>query len=315
MVSLTTDNTLGAVLIGVIVSAVLYGVTTVQTYIYYERNVADPVYLKLAIFVLWLLNTLHEVLITDTLYTYAISEFGHLDKLNIWSLVAHIPVAGTADCLIRCLFCLRVWKLSDKNWYPTIPVLFSIFTSLAGGIALFAKCLSSNNLGAFGTVSWVIVCAFGSDVVSDILLASSLFAILRNRRTGFQSTDSVIRSIMLYSIGVALLTTLSSILCVVMYITMPRTLIFIAVYFVVPGILMNSLLVGYNSREHLRHTIMRAGELITIPISDGCSLHIRTPPDAAEDVQAHSHSGDDPKMYPIDAGLSMRIVCETINVA
>ncbi|EMD37549.1 hypothetical protein CERSUDRAFT_114186 [Gelatoporia subvermispora B] len=319
MIEPSVDNTVGAVLIGVVVAAVLYGTTTMQTLTYYERSPNDPVYIRFAVFVLWLLSTVHQALITQTLWTYAVTEFGRLNQLETWcvkytlqvklrlreleqsirGIVAHIPITGAIDCIIRCLFCLSVWRLNDKKLYPTIPVLLSILFSVgkhqvfgdahspirrgyltqclivvAGSIALFVKCIPFDNFTAFTSVSWVLLCALGSNVVADILLASSLAIMLRTRRTGFRNTDSVIRNITWYGVVVALLTTLMSMLCIITYETMPKTLVIMSIYFTTPGLMLNALLTGYNSRKNLRQMIVNAGDLVTITRSNELSVSI-----------------------------------------
>lgn len=76
------SNTLGALLIGIVITAALYGLTTLQTYQYFRTSSADPYLFKATIFLLWILDTVHEVLIVQSLWTYVIVDFGNTTAIN-----------------------------------------------------------------------------------------------------------------------------------------------------------------------------------------------------------------------------------------
>ncbi|KAI0957935.1 hypothetical protein AcW1_006162 [Taiwanofungus camphoratus] len=82
-------ETLGAILLGNIVAAIFYGITNMQTYIYYVRNRGDPLALKSLVFILWLLDSVHLAFITHTVYTYTITDFGDPLAITkpIWSVI------------------------------------------------------------------------------------------------------------------------------------------------------------------------------------------------------------------------------------
>ncbi|KAI0641751.1 hypothetical protein C8Q79DRAFT_291347 [Trametes meyenii] len=69
------DSTLGAAFLGHSASMLLYGVTSMQTYIYYRRSQNDGRVLKLSVLVLWFLDSLHAALITAALYWYCVTHF------------------------------------------------------------------------------------------------------------------------------------------------------------------------------------------------------------------------------------------------
>ncbi|KAI0926376.1 hypothetical protein AcV5_008858 [Taiwanofungus camphoratus] len=67
-----------------------YGITSVQTYLYYTRYKDDSVTLRLLIFLLWLLDGLHQAFITHASYTYAVTDLGSPTDLLMpeWSVMA-----------------------------------------------------------------------------------------------------------------------------------------------------------------------------------------------------------------------------------
>ncbi|PCH44978.1 hypothetical protein WOLCODRAFT_77569 [Wolfiporia cocos MD-104 SS10] len=83
------DETYGAVLVGAFVSAVLYGVTNAQVFVYFRENTNDKLIYKLAVSWLWyeLLDTLHVALGIHMVYFYLITNFSDRSQLAIivWS--------------------------------------------------------------------------------------------------------------------------------------------------------------------------------------------------------------------------------------
>jgi hypothetical protein len=77
MSSPTIDNTLGAVFLGNLTAAILYGVTCVQMFMYFQTYSRDAVSLKATMFFLWMCDTVHLALITQGVYFYAVTNFAN----------------------------------------------------------------------------------------------------------------------------------------------------------------------------------------------------------------------------------------------
>ncbi|KAI1798241.1 hypothetical protein LXA43DRAFT_18532 [Ganoderma leucocontextum] len=120
------DQTLGAAFIGNILAACLYGLTTLQTYIYFARDNMDSCTLNTLIAILWVLDTLHLVLISHTVYVITVSNFGNIlaSLKPTWSLLAHVIVTGISDGIVRGIFCHRIWILSDRNRWLCAAITF-----------------------------------------------------------------------------------------------------------------------------------------------------------------------------------------------
>ncbi|KAG6376572.1 hypothetical protein JVT61DRAFT_1550 [Boletus reticuloceps] len=85
----SVDNTLGALLIGSLVAAAFWGVTSVQTYIYYHRYPDDPLFLKLVVVVLWILDTFDACLTSHIAYHYLVTNYMNPKSIAIpvWTLI------------------------------------------------------------------------------------------------------------------------------------------------------------------------------------------------------------------------------------
>jgi len=89
-------------------------------------------------------------------------------------------------------------------------------------------------------------------VLSDIMIAGALCYFLHGSRTGFKSTDTIVTTLIVYAINRCLLTSVVAILEVIVFSTMPHSLWFVAIDFVIGKLYANSLLATLNSREALR---------------------------------------------------------------
>ncbi|KAJ8085618.1 hypothetical protein PM082_004436 [Marasmius tenuissimus] len=90
-------------------------------------------------------------------------------------------------------------------------------------------------------------------VLSDIVVAGSLCALLHESRTGIGKTNRIITSLMIYAVNRCLLTSFVAIVEVIVFVARPHELWFLGVDFVIGKLYANSLLASLNSRNMLRN--------------------------------------------------------------
>ncbi|KAJ6540208.1 hypothetical protein DFH09DRAFT_1323225 [Mycena vulgaris] len=86
MSSFDPNLTIGAVEVGVLISYVLFGVTTTQAYIYYGRFPEDSWRLKLlarlaTVAFVWFCELAHAICIGHSIYVITVSDYGHPERL------------------------------------------------------------------------------------------------------------------------------------------------------------------------------------------------------------------------------------------
>ncbi|KAI0375210.1 hypothetical protein BV20DRAFT_255454 [Pilatotrama ljubarskyi] len=202
--TLSMDNSLGALLIGVLVECCLYGVTTLQTYIYFARTSADHKALKCLMFFLWVLNTLRVCLIAYTLYMYTITDFGNLLAIlkPAWSVApASIFTVSLNNCLVRGVLCYRVWHLSGKNWLLATAIALSILVATGTGAALGFLGMSLQSWFGIHEYTWLLIVSFSTSMAADVLITVTLCVLLVIRRTGHTRSDGIIRTLATYAVN------------------------------------------------------------------------------------------------------------------
>ncbi|KAI0360706.1 hypothetical protein OH77DRAFT_711975 [Trametes cingulata] len=287
---LRLDSTLGAAFIGNILAASLYGLTTLQTYIYYCRSGKDRDAMKGLMPILWLLDTLHLGLISHTVYKYAITDFANYAGLlaPTWSVLAQVIVTGVSDGIVRGLFCYRIWILSRKNQLLCLAIVISSLMSFGCSLAYPIKGFQYNTYEGLQEISWLLYFSLATTFVSDFLIASTLSVLLARRRSVFARyarewlaslqelnggtdvhcpirVDRTVRTLIVYSVNTGALTTVCTLACLIAYALAPHKFIYIAFYFLLPKLLLNALLATLNARKTLREQM--AGGPVSIPLA------------------------------------------------
>ncbi|KAH9898192.1 hypothetical protein C8Q73DRAFT_390422 [Cubamyces lactineus] len=287
------NNTFGAMLLSVVLTGCMYGVTTTQTYTYFvmSGSATDNKYLRMLIFFLWVLDTFHTGVITGAAYTYLVTDFGNLLAASrpTWTVFpATVICSGLNNGLVRGVLCYRVWRLSGSNWLLLIafgtPVLVTMASTFA--YAIVGSIHIKTWLDLY-KISWLLVFSFAWSMAADVIISASLYALLAVRKTGFPSSDNIIRKLIIYSVNTGAVSSLCALLCLVTYVTMQQYFVFMPFYCLYPKLILNCLLATLNGRPALK------GQLASTmaPKSDTVRpLVVETM--AHEDVDCHEESFD-----------------------
>ncbi|KAI0067123.1 hypothetical protein BV25DRAFT_1280187 [Artomyces pyxidatus] len=243
------DNKLGALLVGGLVGGVLYGITCMQGYIYYERCVSDRWPMKTFVGALWALDTFDFAITGHILYWYLVTNFTNPLALagKPVCLSAHVLVTCITNFSIRLMFGRRIWRLSNRNIFLTAGIVATSSVDIIVGLIITAKTLKFSTIADLSKESTLFYINFASGFGSDVYVAVVLCWYLARSRTGFNKrTDSVISVLMLYTINT------DAFLGMILYILMPNNFIFIAFYLQLSKLYTNAYLATLNNRGTLR---------------------------------------------------------------
>ncbi|KAL5519598.1 hypothetical protein ACEPAH_1281 [Sanghuangporus vaninii] len=249
------DDSLGAVFIGLITAAILFGIINVQTLTYFQNSKSDPKYLKCMIVLLWILITLQLVLVAHYNYYVLVTNFTNLSVVGkiTWSWTTPVLSSEISDFIIRLYYSKRIWILSDRNWFLTIGAVFWNFAAFGSSIAFTAKMFPLDSLHEVSGFSWLLYMSLASGFVADLWTAISVCYFLRkDTRSGLQRTDSLVNKLTAYIIGTGLLTSICTMCALITYAVMPNNSIFVAIYSNLAKLYFNALLANLNTRKRLR---------------------------------------------------------------
>ncbi|KAL0945222.1 hypothetical protein HGRIS_000734 [Hohenbuehelia grisea] len=246
---------LGPLLLGAMVACPLYGISIAQAIWYYRAYPADPKALKYFI---------AAMLILDGAHTFSLA-----DAAKIWYLRAEISLrypkslptslffAYITMSVVQSAYTLRVWIMSKRNWVLSGILAFLTFVQFVTGVAMSAKQAIS---GDAGDVHDIFSKTFGatelvSAMLCDVLISASLVFYLNKNRSGIRSTESLVDKLIMYFIGIGLLTSIFALLNLVTWLAIPDKLIFTVFHSLISKLYVNSLLVTLNSRTSFRKNL------------------------------------------------------------
>jgi len=251
------DNTLGALLVGGLLSMGLWGVTCVQTFTFFTRNSRDRPLFKLLIVCLWMLDTFDSVLNGHILYFYLVKNYLNPVAISkpIWSVVLHVAITSISNFFIRTMFAQRFYRLSKGNIFVTAWIMAVSTTDLVCGIVITAKAFRLVSYAQLDTLSSLLYLNFAAGTASDLSVACALSWLLFRSRTGFRRTDTLINSLMAYTVNTGLIVGIDAALGMITYIVMPSNFIFLSFYLLLSKLYLNSYLATLNARDDLRERV------------------------------------------------------------
>ncbi|KIK30863.1 hypothetical protein PISMIDRAFT_671018 [Pisolithus microcarpus 441] len=248
------DSTFGAYLIGVVISAVLYGVTCVQVWYYYVSYPTDPWHIKSLVFAVFASDTVHQALVTHSAYIYLVSDITNPAGLQdlVWSLIVEVLFNAITAFLVQCFLSMRVYRLSNKSIPVTVIVMSSVIAEFVLSITYVAKALPIQTFAGLLELKGISSAVNATTAASDVLIAGCLCFLLQKSRTGFRRSDTMINKLMLFSLNTGLLTGIFAVASLISISVWPDAFIYIAFYFCVGRLYCNSLLATLNARRIIR---------------------------------------------------------------
>ncbi|KAI0694314.1 hypothetical protein C8T65DRAFT_57246 [Cerioporus squamosus] len=261
------EDVMGGLLITIFVACILYGMTTLQTFIYSQKSNKDGLFLKSLVYAVWFMETLHTAFCIKFIYGYLVSGFG--DFLNFvrvdWGVGAAVLCSVLVGLCVQGYYIWRVWIVSGKAVAWTVTIV--IFTLARIGFGIGSTALSymipdwvrlRNLASGLTTVSGGLGCA----ALVDILVALTLTFYLKRGslwETGSfyqQQSNNMVNKILLYTVNTGALTGTASMACVIMFACKKDSLIFLGFFAIQTKLYANSFLGSLNARSHIRSTLV-----------------------------------------------------------
>lgn len=244
----------GALLLAAIVSTLFYGITILQTYLYYDRYLEDAMYLRIFVAVLMALDTAQQGLVTYSAWWYLVPNYGNLESTKL------IPPGVGYECAItvstallaQCFFAHRVWSLSGQRKSIPLAIVALSLTQFALAMYYVAFIQTHNSIGTLAEVSWSAAGGIACAMTADFLITIFLCYYLHVLRSGMPKSDKLVNLLVLYTVNTGLLTSLNSICCIVLTTVSSTTFWFSIPFCLVSKCYVNSVLATLTARERLR---------------------------------------------------------------
>ncbi|KAI0749917.1 hypothetical protein C8Q80DRAFT_1102387 [Daedaleopsis nitida] len=256
---------MGGLLIEVFIACILYGITTLQTFIYYQKYPGDRTILKALVGTVWVLETTHTAFCMQFIYDYVIQEFGNYLNFVVinWGIGITVLCSASIALCVQGYYTWRVWIVSGNSivWTGIIGVF--ALARVGFGIASCILCylypdwpVLRDRTDSLVTVSG----GLGSAALVDILVALTLTIYLKRRRSHDawpKESNSMVNRILLYAVNTGAITCSASILCVILFAVQKNSLTFLGLVEIQAKLYSNSFLGSLNARSHIRNKSVR----------------------------------------------------------
>ncbi|KAF9468446.1 hypothetical protein BDZ94DRAFT_786545 [Collybia nuda] len=265
------DDTYGAAFIGALFTAMLYGLTTLQTYFYFVYYPKDGMEIKSLVSLVWILDTVQTILVSLCMYHYLVTNYANPPALAIghWSLFVSVAMNVTIAFFVQCFFTVRIFRLSHPKirWWLSSIIALVVFAHFCFGIETVVFLFIKKELKRLPEITLIAATPFAAlAVLSDIFIAAALCVLLHGSRTGFRRTNTLVTTLIIYAINRCLLTSVVAVAEVIVFAVSPESLWFLAIDFVIGKLYANSLLATLNSRNSLRTAA--GSTMASVPLSD-----------------------------------------------
>jgi len=247
------DLSLGALEIGVLLSSTLWGVTTVQLYVYLTSQNKDPLWTRLLVYFVWILESLHTIFAWIYIYRLTVTFYGIPAALGEahWTLDTSSLFDGIIGACVQMFFAYRIrmfansWPITLVSWLGSLLQL-----SCTLGVTILSGEVSVAEFGV--RYGWIVESLLIINLIVDIINTSALSYFLNRGRTGFKGTDQVLEKLVVWTIETGLITAIAAAVQLILFKVMPTSALWIGISLFYAKLYSNSFLAILNSRSIIR---------------------------------------------------------------
>jgi len=184
----TLSNTIGAIQIGLPLSAFLFGILTLQVYYYFENHKGDGNSLRWLVRAIWFLELVDTVFLIGTVYRLSVTAFRQVDEVPGASypsyitfhcpklLIAALLISGCSNSAVQLVFTHQIHRLLRSWELTTLCTLLVGFQMALISLQGFYTTRAASILDFAEDHKAIILATFGVTIVLDFIIVSSLWS-------------------------------------------------------------------------------------------------------------------------------------------
>jgi len=262
----------GGFLIEMFLVAVFYGISTCQAYVYWSNFPRDGKLTRAAVVTVWVMETVHTFFCLDKMYTIFVVDFGDIEEVLVppWSGGATVLGEALIAVTVQSFFIRRIYILSQGSKWIMIPAFLALSRfvfALACAILLWLT-PTWTQFAADRTSFVITVVTLALTVAVDFSVMVLMIYHLQHSRTGFDKTDHLVKTLMIYTVNTGALTMLTSIMTVITFILVKDSLVYAGLIEVEGKIYANTFLAVLNARRHINKGNFGLVNLNSVQLAD-----------------------------------------------
>ncbi|KAH8795920.1 hypothetical protein DL96DRAFT_1197063 [Flagelloscypha sp. PMI_526] len=247
----------GPFMIGFNAASILFGVLTVQYYLYHIRFPEDSSWIKCLALLIWLFELGHQVSISHSAYVIMITNYGNPHALfsSPQSIHSLSMFACAVSFTVRGFYIYRLWRF-HRSW--VLVIFLSMLSCASTGLYMYTTILGfiEPNLVLFGQrYSRFIISSGVLSACADVSVTFCMCMILfkQKRQGGVELTRCIVDRLILWSLESGLFPTIFIIGMAVSSGLWKDSFIWIAFWLVTCRAYSNSFFAMLNGRVFLRN--------------------------------------------------------------
>ncbi|KAJ3481922.1 hypothetical protein NLI96_g7336 [Meripilus lineatus] len=240
----------GPMFLGNLFSWSLFGVLSLQVYLYYLSFPKDRPFMKALVWTVYLIEVLQIVMSVRDAFKCFGSEWGNRDIMDTigWQWFSVPILIAFIGAESQIFYAWRIWVLSDGIYIPIFVVLLALFQSAAGiyGAVVSAKGDRFSQISERAytpTIMWL-----AGTASCDIVIAASMVYYLRKSKSGFRSTTILLAKVIRVTVETGLVCAAGALIDMGLFLGYPSTNYHLTMCMLLSKLYSNSLLVVLNSR-------------------------------------------------------------------
>ena len=207
----------------------LFGVLTVQIYVYYLSFPADTKYLKSLVYGTFFLDTIAILLSFGDMFHWFAAGFGNISALDDTYLSGiDTPLIGSfIAVIVQVVYAYRIWKLQGRawsTWFTCLVIGLAAMVQLAGGmwgavISFHAGKFSEAAIRAQPSVYMI----YGGGCIADLVIAVIMTLLLiQSGGTVHKETRAMIKRLLNLVVETNAMTSSLALLTIVLILAFPN---------------------------------------------------------------------------------------------
>jgi len=254
--SQSIDLVLGPMQVGYSIATFLFGLATVQAYLYFQDFSEDPLGYRILVGVTWLCELGHQISSSHAIYFYTITKFGQIfvletDRLPV-SFNFIVFFLGVNNLLVSGFFAYRLRDVK-KQTATSLFVGFLALGRTALYLTLFAFAFVAHSAADLiqQRKTYMVATFFIAAAAELFLTANLCIDLYDGRQTQIYRFSCLGDRLLMWFIGTGLATSIAMIALAVCFVTMENNLVWQGVFIPLPRLFAIALLVSLNARSSL----------------------------------------------------------------
>jgi len=187
-------------------------------------------------------------------YWYLVVNYGNVQNLGyrLWAETLQTIFNAIPGCGVQLYYVRRIYLVGRRMIWPIILVPLIVGGTVLSIVLTIKAAIAKENSNVHLSL-WLPSIWMFAVVLADIVITVTMSWTLYRKKTGFARTDSIIITLMAYTINSGFLLSALGIAMITSYLVkVPPTLLYVVFFLVMSKCYINTLYAMLNSRDYLR---------------------------------------------------------------